>query len=177
MGKGKRFALGRGGNAVLGGWNIAGFMQYASGVPMGVSPGVNPPIYPLEGGNRAFVTSYTNWRGGVAGGKFDPFVDRWWNRASFQQVPAAVLDSQLGNATRVNPKARTPGIFSEDVSLAKEIGITERWRIGLKFEAFNMFNRVRWAGPDGTVTSPNFGVIRAQDNNPRQMQFGVKILF
>lgn len=177
FGKGRKWAFGRAGNAALGGWNIAGFLQYASGVPMGVSPGVNPPIYPLEGGNRAFVSSYDNWRGSIGGEKFDPFRDRWWNRGSFQQVPAEWLDSRLGNATRNNPKARSPGIFSEDINVSKDIAITERWRVQIRAEAFNLFNRVRFGGPDGTVTSPNFGVIRAQDNNPRQLQFGLKILF
>jgi hypothetical protein len=47
----------------------------------------------------------------------------------------------------------------------------------LRFEAFNVFNRVRWGGPDSTVTSPNFGVIRSQGNDPRRMQFALKVAF
>jgi hypothetical protein len=32
-------------------------------------------------------------------------------------------------------------------------------------------------GPDNTVTSANFGIIRSQGNDPRRMQFGAKIAF
>jgi hypothetical protein len=47
----------------------------------------------------------------------------------------------------------------------------------LRFEAFNIANRVRMGGPDSTVTSASFGVIRTQANEPRKMQLGAKIVF
>ena len=47
----------------------------------------------------------------------------------------------------------------------------------LRFEAFNLLNRVRWGLPDSTATSANFGLVRSQANNPRQMQLGMKIEF
>ena len=144
---------------------------------MSVGPGINPPIYPLNGGNRVFISSYDNWRAAVSGSKFDPFKDRWFNPTAFQQVPQAFLDSRLGNATRNNPKLRTPGVFNEDISVQKEVPFTERWRISLRFEAFNLLNRVRWGLPDTTFTSSNFGLVRSQANNPRQMQVGLKLLF
>jgi hypothetical protein len=177
LGKGKRFALGRLTDRFFGGWSFAGFLQYASGVPMAVAPGVNPPIYPLTGANRVFISSYDNWRAPVSGGKFDPFKDVWFNRGAFQQVPSSLLDSALGNATRNNPTLRNPAVFSEDISLQKEVPITERWRISLRFEAFNLLNRVRWNNPDSTYTSSTFGLVRSQANNPRQMQAGLKVLF
>ena len=177
FGKGKRYALRGAADKIAGGWSLAGFLQYASGFPMGVAPGINPPIYPLSGANRVFVTSYDNWRGPVSGEKFDPFKDRWFNPSAFQQVPREQLDSQLGNATRNNPKLRTPTILSEDFSLQKNLAFTERLRMELRFEAFNIFNRVRWGLPDSTATSANFGLVRSQANNPRQMQLGMKIEF
>ena len=177
VGKGRPLALRGVGDKILGGWSLAGFLQYASGAPMAVVPGVNPPIYPLSGGNRVFISSYDNWRAPVAGSKFDPFKDVWFNRNVFQQVPQAALDSQLGNATRNNPKLRSPGIFNEDISLAKEVPVTERFKVALRFEAFNLLNRVRWGSPDSTYSSPTFGLVRSQANNPRQMQMAMKLLF
>ena len=44
-------------------------------------------------------------------------------------------------------------------------------------EAFNLLNRVRMGGPDSTVTSANFGLIRSQGNDPRRLQFGGKVIF
>ena len=101
----------------------------------------------------------------------------WFNRGASQQVPSSLLDSALGNATRNNPTLRNPAVFSEDISLQKEVPVTERWRISLRFEAFNLLNRVRWNNPDSTYTSSTFGLVRSQANNPRQMQAGLKVLF
>jgi hypothetical protein len=177
FGKGRPFALAHLADRFFGGWSFAGFLQYASGVPIAVNPGINPPIYPLTGANRVFISSYTNWRAPISGAKFDPFKDVWFSRSAFQQVPQSLLDSGLGNATRNNPKSRTPHVFNEDISLGKEISMTERLRISLRFEAFNLLNRVRWGNPDTTYTSSNFGLVRSQANNPRQMQAGLKVMF
>jgi hypothetical protein len=178
VGKGKHFAVtNRVADAFLGGWSFAGFLEYGSGTPLGVGPGVNPPIYPGGGGNRVFVTSYDNWRAPVSGEKFDPFADVWWNRSAFQQVPAAMLDTRLGNATRNNPKTRTMAFLNENLSLSKNFPITERVKASLRWEAFNVLNRVRFAGPDSTFTSNTFGLVRSQANTPRQMQLALKVIF
>jgi hypothetical protein len=177
VGKGKHYALRGAADKILGGWSFAGFLQYSSGFPMAVAPGINPPIYPLTGANRVFVSSYDNWRASVAGAKFDPFKDRWFNSSAFQQVPREFLDSRLGNATRNNPKLRTPAILNEDISLQKMFAFTEKVRMEFRIEAFNLANRVRWGAPDSTATSANFGLVRSQANNPRQMQMGLKVEF
>ncbi len=174
FGKGRHFALRSIADGVLGGWSVAGFLDYESGTPLSVSPGTNP--LPTAG-NRVFISSYDNWRAPTSGNKFDPFADVWWNKASFQQVSASVLSSSFGNATRNNPKARTMPLKSENVSLSKSFSITERVKANLRFEGFNVFNRVRFASPDSSFTSSTFGVIRSQSNSPRQMQGAFKLTF
>jgi hypothetical protein len=161
----------------LGDWGLSGFVEYASGTPLGVGPGVTPPIYPGGSGNRVFVTAYDNWRAPISGAKFDPFKDVRWNRGAFQQIPAALLDSRLGNSTRNNPKTRSPGVFNENLSLAKSIPVTEHAKLSLRFEVFNIFNRTRFGNPDSTFTSSTFGLVRSQANAPRQMQIALKALF
>ncbi|MEX2264433.1 MAG: TonB-dependent receptor [Bryobacteraceae bacterium] len=171
---------GRGGglpNALFGGWGLAGFVEYASGTPMGIGPGICPPIYPGGCGNRAHIDSYDNWRAPIQGDKLDPAVDRWWNRDAFQQRSPQVLETVLGSATRRNPKVRTPWNLTENVSLNKNIPFSEKFRASLRFEAFNLFNRTIWGDPNGTVTAPAFGLITSQRNNPRQLQLGFKLLF
>jgi hypothetical protein len=177
VGKGKSFGLQGPANALLGGWSISGFLEYGSGFPMSVSPGYDPPIYPTGGANRVTVDSYDNWRAPISGDKFDPFKDVWWSKSAFQQQPTELLDVTLGNATRRNPKARQPWMLNENMSLAKMFQVTERVGIDFRAEFFNLFNRVRWGNPNGTWTSANLGQVRSQANNPRQMQFGLKIHF
>ena len=41
-------------------------------------------------------------------------------------------------------------------------------------EAFNVFNRVVFGGPQTSLNSNTFGVISSQANSPRQMQGGIK---
>ena len=159
---------------VVGGWSFAGVMEYTSGTPRSVSSGFS---LPFGGGNRVFIDSYENWRAPIAGSKFDPFKDVWWQKSVFNQVPQAILDTELGNSTRNNPKARGPWQFNENLSIAKSIPIREPIRIVFRFEAFNLLNRVRWSGADSSLNSANFGLVRSQGNSPRQMQVALKLYF
>jgi hypothetical protein len=59
----------------------------------------------------------------------------------------------------------------------KSFSFTERVRMDFRWEVFNVFNRVVLGGPDSSITSPTFGRITSQFNNPRQMQFGLKLYF
>src|SRR5262249_59206034 len=113
----------------------------------------------------------------ISGGKFDPFKDLYWNKAAFNQVPQTVLDTQLGNTTVNNPKARSPWFLNENVSVAKDIPVRERVRVMLRFEAFNIFNRVRFGAAINTLNSPTFGLVRSQSNDPRKMQAALKVSF
>ncbi len=174
LGKGKPWFASGLSSRLLGGWSIAGIAEYASGTPQMVSPGFS---LPFGGGNRVFVTSYDGWRAPVSGEKFDPFKDVWWNKPAFQQVPQAVLDTELGNTTARNPKSRSPWYFNENVSVGKNFPVTERVRMTLRFEAFNLLNRVRWGGPTSTWNSSTFGIVRSQANDPRRMQAGLKFQF
>ncbi len=174
FGAGKRYSLHGIAHGILGGWGVAGFLNYESGTPMSVSPGTNPVP---TAGNRVTIASYDNWRAPVSGEKFDPFKDVWWNKSAFQQAPASVLNSTFGNATRNNPKVRSMPTLSENLSLSKSFSISEKLKATLRFEGFNVFNRVRFSSPDSTFTSVNFGLIRSQANDPRQMQGAIKLTF
>ena len=176
-GKGRRYLSHGWSSKVLGNWGLAGFMEYASGTPMSVGSGYTPPIYPGNTGARVTISSYDNWLAPIAGSKFDPAVDRWWNKTAFQQAPQAFLDTTLGNATRNNPKVRTPFNYTENINLSKSVPFREQLRMVVRLEAFNLFNRVRWGGPNSTYTSSSFGLITSQANSPRQMQLGVKLYF
>jgi hypothetical protein len=174
FGKGRHWALGRVTDTAFGGWSISGFTGYESGTPYGVGPGISP----IGTSNRPFVTSYTNWRANIGGSKFDPFRDSWWDRSAFQQgISTDRLNSEFGNSTRLNPKARSPWILNENVSVAKNFRLTEAVKLTFRWEAFNLFNRTRWGGPNSTVTNALFGTVRSQANTPRQMQMALKVVF
>lgn len=170
----RHFVLGKALNLVAGGWSISGSQNYESGTPMSVGSGVNP----IGTGSRPWITSYENWRAPVTGGKFDPFANVWWDRGAFQQgLSANDLNTTFGNSTRTNPKVRSNWVRNESIAVHKQFHITERRYFTLRAEAFNILNRVRWGGPDSTLTSATFGQVRSQSNTPRQLQMSVRFQF
>jgi hypothetical protein len=68
-------------------------------------------------------------------------------------------------------------VLNENVSLAKGFAIAEGVQATLRAEAFNLFNRVRWGGPNSSYTSPDFGLVRSQANSPRQIQLALRLTF
>ena len=135
---------------------------------------------------RPDVNTYDGWRGAQAKDKFDPQTDRFFQPASFFGPQSNTI---IGNSTRFNPKARQFPNYNENISVAKEFQITEKTRLDFRWEAFNLFNRVRFGiGPtrNGTdnatasLSDPNFGRITSSANllnEPRRMQFALKLYF
>jgi len=154
---------------VIGGWRLAGIMVYNSGVPIELTR--NNPLPINNAITRPTITTYDNWRGAIAGDKFDPNVDRFLQPASF----FGTQPQDFGNATRHSPKTRTFWGMNENISLAKTFTITEGIRIDLRGEAFNMFNRTIFSTGSTNLNAQNFGQVLSQANSPRQMQVGLKL--
>ena len=54
---------------------------------------------------------------------------------------------------------------------------TEGLRLEVRIEAFNLLNYVQFGNPNTTLNSASVGQVTSQANAPRQMQFGVKMLW
>jgi hypothetical protein len=78
-----------------------------------------------------------------------------------------------------------PWNLTENVSLAKTISVSQQFRLDVRAEAFNVFNRVVFGPTTSTLlgnnpaftnfNNTNFGLITSQSNSPRQMQLGLKL--
>jgi hypothetical protein len=103
----------------------------------------------------------------------------WFNPAAFS-IPAP---GTWGSAGR--NLGRGPALYQIDASLSRHIMLTERLRIELRAEAFNIVNRVQYADPTGDFTVPaQFGIIQSTINTtpvgtgtPRQIQFATRLVF
>jgi len=169
FGKGRRWlSNGRVLNRILGGWRIGAIQSYFSGFPVALTR--NNPLQIFNGATRPTITSYDNWRAPLRGEKFDPAVDRFLNRSAFPAQPSA-----FGNTTRYNPKVRAFPNFNENISIGKSFPAGESRRIDLRWEAFNLFNRVRFGTGPTSLDSTQFGVVNSQANDPRQMQVALKL--
>ena len=116
------------------------------------------------------------WNGSnpnLDGSKSDK-IAQWFDRSAFSLSPAFVF----GNTPRVMPDLRQDGDKNFDLSLFKNNYFNEgKWNVQFRAEFFNAFNRVRFAGPNGSVDNNAFGVIGSQGNSPRQIQLALKLLF
>jgi len=76
------------------------------------------------------------------------------------------------------PDIRNPSAPQLNVALEKTIPFRERYRLQLRWEAFNLANTPIRPGPDTSFTSASFGQLpRNQNNWPRVMQLAAKIHF
>lgn len=105
----------------------------------------------------------------------------WVNRAAFAAAPAGTQGNLGRNAIF------GPGFFSLDPSLFKEVAVTERFRVQLRFEVFNALNWTNFANPTTTFNSGAFGTISNTRNGggapglgfgePRNAQVALKLLW
>jgi Carboxypeptidase regulatory-like domain len=167
FGSGRRWLTEGVANAVLGGWRVALTQNYVSGVPLGVT--ANSALTIFNSANRPNVTGQP-WRAEPVGEEFDPRVDLFFNKAAFAMPVGA-----LGNAPRRNPDVRRDWSLNENISVAKTFDTGGRFKVDVRIEVFNLFNRVYWAAPNSNFSNVAFGQITATDNDPRQMQLGLKL--
>lgn len=70
-----------------------------------------------------------------------------------------------------------PGINNTDLSVFKNIPLSESRRIELRAEIFNILNRAQFFNPSGNITDGvDFGRVR-RARDPRQIQFAAKFFF
>ena len=96
-----------------------------------------------------------------------------WKRQGFSQ-PAPFTH---GNVARTLPDVRNPTMKNIDLSLFKNFRLTERYLLQVRAEAFNFTNTPIFGGPGASFGVAQFGVIAAQGNTPRQIQFGMRFTF
>ncbi|MDX2153745.1 MAG: carboxypeptidase regulatory-like domain-containing protein [Bryobacteraceae bacterium] len=102
----------------------------------------------------------------------NPTVGRWFDTSAFRQL----LTLEQNGTSRL-PDVRTAGRNNFDISIFKTTTIHERFRVQFRAEAFNALNRPEWSGPDGSLTSQNFGVVTSTNTFARQLQLGLKLLW
>lgn len=154
-------------DGLLGGWQINGIVTLQSGTPLTISASNTAGLFN--------PVTRANWNGE------DPRLDspreerlpRWFNTSVFSQ-PA---NFTFGNAGATFPLLRTDSVRNVDLSLFKHFAFSRAMRIQARIEAFNVLNRVQFGSPNTSVTSSSFGVVTSQANTPRQLQFGVKVLW
>ena len=154
-------------NAIVGGWQFNGITTVQSGTPLSMTANNTAGIF----GAR----TQPNNNGGDPrlSGAVVQRLDRAFGTSVYSQ-PAAFT---FGNEPIFSPVLRTDGVRNFDLSFFKNFIVRTGVTAQVRIEALNAFNRVQFAGPNTSVTSTSFGVISGQANAPRQLQFGLKLLW
>jgi hypothetical protein len=103
----------------------------------------------------------------------DPTYTAWFNAAAFQAQPVNTIgDAVVGRNSVCGPNQRRL-----DLSVFKDVTLTDAARLQLRIEVYNVLNAVTFANPNGALGNAAFGTISSTVGTPRQMQFAAKFLF
>jgi hypothetical protein len=160
------------------GWTVSGITRFSTGLPvtlynntdsslLGSMPnginnnGVDTPYF--TPGNLHINTNPRNRQSA-------------FNTALFATDLSSYM-GQLGNARRRSFYG--PGLDNYDMSLQKEVALSESKLLQFRVEAFNVFNHAQFFGAaavNGNISSAGFGqIINAMP--PRQVQLAAKFIF
>jgi len=173
FGKGKPWLANAAGlvDKLAGGWQLNGITTLLSGFPFTPQIGSNRSgDGDIRNPDRPNLNP--NFTGPVVLGN----PNQWFNPAAFS-LPAAGTYGDLGRGTYEGP-----GLAEVDLSLLKTTAITERINLQFRMEVFNVLNRSNYGSPNpivfsGTAPSSSAGLITTAATLPRQIQFGLKLIF
>lgn len=178
-------------NSLVGGWSVSGLFLYASGNPLFFySTNVRNDYAPWA---YTWSAVYMNYNlQGYNGRKFSPGsflvpgvvtpTNPTGSNTPPQDMyfPASVVSDPAAGTLGTGPAAidalRGFGTKSEDASILKyfSMGNDGRYKLSLRFEFYNLFNRHSFANPITDPTSPQFGYVTGVTGSPRQGQFGAR---
>ncbi|HKE26375.1 MAG TPA: carboxypeptidase regulatory-like domain-containing protein [Bryobacteraceae bacterium] len=157
-------------DVILGGWRMAVINSMYSG---------NPITFIYSPSSDYTVSSDSkDYRPDLIGDPFLPSDQRtwyhYWNPNGLEIPPSRTMP--FGDAGR--NIARSPGVYTVDVSMQKEVHLPLRDSTRLQFraEAFNIQNRTNFQNANSVVGNSAFGQI--QSTYPaRQVQLALKVYF
>jgi hypothetical protein len=186
FGHGKRFLSGANGfaNGFVSGWGLDGITTFQRGFPVKISWGGGDALTSAGLGIGSLRPDYIPGCDKNVSGSAVARVKEWFNTACFT-APSGNNGSvntpnnpwTFGNEPRVDATLRQQGVVNFDFAVFKRTTIMERLALEFRAEFFNIFNHPQFGPPNGTVTSSTFGQVTNTVNNPRLVQFGLKVVF
>jgi len=181
-------------DAAIGGWELAADAFWETGQPVKLNLGYN-----VIGNIRSSMAKHSTHD--VIDEGVNPCVEVWHGATPTKHGTYTLPNGQPPSSCaegiawqQVAPYApkttqaytdqiRGPRASQIDVNLSKSFKFTERVRMQLRMEEFNVLNHPTWYNQvDMTPTDTNFGMVNkpltgGQSNNPRLGQLGVKVLW
>jgi hypothetical protein len=176
---------------IAGGWSLSPILAIGSGAPIGCGTNTDGQSFGSGDGanfftneNCVFTKAYSGGSASLhnnAGpGAFNIFADPA-GLLSTLRAPILGIDNGTGGAGII----RGLPYWNVDMRLVKDIHILERVSLQFQYVVTNVFNHPVFADPNASffvqgvdpTSAGSFGVVNSQANNPRQMQFGLRLTF
>jgi hypothetical protein len=149
---------------VVGDWQLNAIFTAQTGTPIHVTidaASLNTP----GNGNRPDVSGKPRVFGLVGTGA------KWFDTSVFSP-PTPARFGTAGRNILVGP-----GLVNVDFSIFRHFALTEKSRMELRAEAFNLSNTPHFNNPGGMFGTPTFGQVTTAQNDARAIQLGAKITF
>ncbi len=149
-------------NGFIGGWQLGGIWTLQSGQPLTVT-------LPYDNPNVGEGAKLPDRIGDPNNGP--QTVEKFFNTEAFA-APAQYTFGNAGIGTVTGP-----GINSVDLSLVKNLRITNSMRLQFRVEAFNAFNHLIMGDPVTEFGNPLFGQVTSTRLDNRELQFALRLEF
>lgn len=172
LGKGRRFGSDapRAVDWLIGGWQLAGSFNMASGRPFTVYSGLNT----FSNVNQSFANCNSCPR--TLGKLIERNGTNYWFSQEAEALFSQPLPGELGNSGR--NYFISPGQFLTNASLSKKFRFSERYSFDLRIDSTNMTNTASFGLPTATFNSSVFGRIRdSVASSARRIQWSGKFSF
>jgi hypothetical protein len=148
--------------AIAGGWQVNTIASFRTGFPFSAS--ANGDVCNCGAASQLAqqvgdpLTSFTQSR------------LQWFNTGAFEQPARGRLGSSGRNILD------GPGESTIDLSVFRNIPVTERWRFQIRGEFFNLLNHTNFGLPNSQVGNPSYGIIQSAAP-ARAIQLAIKMIF
>lgn len=166
FGRGKRWAsnVSKWVDYAVGGWQLNGIYTLQSGLPFSVTVDGAP------GNTRANLVGSPS----INPGNISDYI----NKAAFAVPASNSAGLFLAPGTAGRDILRGPGSSNIDLSLFKNVAVTERVKAQLRVQAYNLTNTPHFSNPDGDLSHGSFGQISSVlANSWRQVELGLRVTF
>jgi outer membrane receptor protein involved in Fe transport len=150
------------------GWQMTSLIQARSGLPFPIA--LAAPFFGIDQLRPDYVPG-------------QPVRPANYSVPGNQLNPAAFTPSPNGYGNVPRNAGRGPGFAQIDLGVSKTSQVTERFRVQLGAQAFNLMNHPNFVNPDGFLSDKNFGKSTSTigtlvgTGTSRQMQLFMKLIF
>lgn len=159
-------------NSLLGGWQLTVIQKITSGFPDPLIDSNNQSGVFFNNGGNGNNFNRPNQVAGCNASAASHAQLQYINASCFVAPPIGTL----GDANRV--PAFGPDFVNTDFSVIKQFALPwENMGLNFRAEFFNLWNHAQFGLPVNDINAPGFGSVNSTVNNPRVVQFGLKLTF